>query len=568
MTELQGVAPNGNGSGSGLRVAVTGGAGFIGSHVVDLMVAAGHRMTVLDVRPPHRDDVAFALVDIDDVDGLVAALAGIDVVLHLAGVSNVNDAFDRPARHRRPSTSPARPTCGRRPAATDLQRAVLASTVWVYAGADEDRPLDEEAPFHLPGGRTHLHVVEDRGGDGGAQLHRALRRALHHPALRHPLRAPDARRAASSPASCGRALAGEPITINGDGQQFRNWVYVADLADAHLRILADAGRNEVFNLEGRERVSVRQLVDTLRTLLGEHAGGGVPPGPGGRLRRAGGLGGQGPPPARVGGDHQVRGRPGRVRGLVPGPARPRGGVAVRPVTAALAGAGILTGAHAGPSVASLGQWLPVRAIPGGWCTWRGPRRDTVALTFDDGPDPDTTWPIVERLDELEVRASFFVRGPAAERHPDVVAALVARGHTVAVHGYDHVHHLVRPPGWIARDTALAALAVGTASGGPLRWYRPPYGQMATASARSARRHGMRTVLWSAWGREWATSDAGDVVARVLSGVGPGAIVLLHDSDDTCPPGTARLVLDALGPLVTELRGRGLGPVTLDEMLGP
>ena len=78
---------------------------------------------------------------------------------------------------------------------------------------------------------------------------------------------------------------------------------------------------------------------------------------------------------------------------------------------------------------------------------------------------------------------------------------------------------------------------------------------------------MRTVLWSAWGREWATSDVTDVVDRVLSGVGPGAIVLLHDSDDTSPPGTARLVLDALGPLVAELRRRGLAPVTLDEMLG-
>ena len=241
---------------------------------------------------------------------------------------------------------------------------------------------------------------------------------------------------------------------------------------------------------------------------------------------------------------------------------------MRPGTVALAGAGLLAGAHAGPSVASLGQWLPVRESPGAWCTWRGPRHDTVALTFDDGPDPDTTWPIVERLDDLDVRASFFVLGPAAERHPDVVAALVARGHTVGVHGYDHVHHLVRPPGWIARDTARAAQSVGTASGGPVRWYRPPYGQVATASALSARRLGMRTVLWSDWGREWATSRATDVVDRVLAGVGPGAIVLLHDSDDTSPPGTARLVLDALGPLVAELRRRGLTPVTLDEMLGP
>lgn len=241
---------------------------------------------------------------------------------------------------------------------------------------------------------------------------------------------------------------------------------------------------------------------------------------------------------------------------------------MRPAAAALVGAGLVAVVHAAPSVASLGQWLPVRTTPGGWCTWRGPRRDVVALTFDDGPDPTTTAPILDRLDELDVPASFFVLGAAAEHHPEVVRAVVERGHTLGLHGYLHQHHLLRSPGWIERDVARAAQVVGGVTGRPLKWFRPPYGQIAGASAGAARRHGLRTVLWSAWGREWTAPGSTDVVRRVLAGVEPGAIVLLHDSDATSPTGTARRVLEALEPLVAELRGRGLDLVTLDDLLAP
>jgi UDP-glucose 4-epimerase len=66
-----------------------------------------------------------------------------------------------------------------------------------------------------------------------------------------------------------RALDGEPLMINGGGSQFRNYVYVLDLADAHLRALRPAARNEVFNLEGREKVTVQNLADAVRTLIGD-----------------------------------------------------------------------------------------------------------------------------------------------------------------------------------------------------------------------------------------------------------------------------------------------------------
>ena len=79
-----------------MKLAVTGGAGFIGSHVVDHLLAAGHDIVVIDSRPPHRPDVEHSAADLRDLDGLVAATRDCDAIFHLAAVSNVNEVFDAP----------------------------------------------------------------------------------------------------------------------------------------------------------------------------------------------------------------------------------------------------------------------------------------------------------------------------------------------------------------------------------------------------------------------------------------------------------------------------------------
>ena len=261
----EGVAPDTTTATSPLRVAITGGAGFIGSHVVDHLLAAGHQVRVIDVRRPHRADVAHAPVDIDDVDGLVVALDDIDVVFHLAGVSNVNDAYEHPLDTVAVNVSGTANVweAARR---TNVHRAVLASTVWVYAGADEDRDLDEEAPFNLPGA-GHIYTSSKIAAEMIVHNYRELY-GVPFTILRYGIPfGPRMREVLLIPRFVRRALDGEPLTINGDGHQFRNYVYIADLAEAHLRVLADVAENEVFNLEGREPVSVCQLVDALQALF-------------------------------------------------------------------------------------------------------------------------------------------------------------------------------------------------------------------------------------------------------------------------------------------------------------
>ena len=183
-----------------------------------------------------------------------------------------------------------------------------------------------------------------------------------------------------------------------------------------------------------------------------------------------------------------------------------------------------------------------------------------AFTFDDGPSPATTPPLMERLDELNIRATFFCLGSQAVRYPELVAELRGRGHQVETHGYEHASHLLRSPRWVAADLDRA-LAVMADVGVRPRWLRPPYGQTTGATLGLARRRGLGVVLWSAWGREWAALDEAAVVRRIRPQLRPGAIVLLHDSDTASPVGSAQRALDSLGPLVADAIERGLASDT-------
>jgi peptidoglycan/xylan/chitin deacetylase (PgdA/CDA1 family) len=217
-----------------------------------------------------------------------------------------------------------------------------------------------------------------------------------------------------------------------------------------------------------------------------------------------------------------------------------------------------------PSVASLAQWTPLRALPAGACRWRGPASSKVALTFDDGPAPETV-ALLDRLDELELQATFFCLGTNVARHPEVVEEMIRRGHQVETHGHRHDHHLGRGPGWIGRDLDEAVDALARCGVEPT-WFRPPYGQLAGGTVLAARRRRLRLVLWSAWGREWAEPDAAAVAVRVRRALAPGAIVLLHDADTTSPAGSAERAREALGTIADDLADRGLRAVTLDELV--
>lgn len=190
----------------------------------------------------------------------------------------------------------------------------------------------------------------------------------------------------------------------------------------------------------------------------------------------------------------------------------------------------------------------------------------VALTFDDGPSPSTTPTTLDLLDTFGLRATFFLRGEAVAAAPKLALEIAERGHEVASHGMVHAHHLLRSPRWVLADTA-AAIAGLTELGLRPRFYRPPFGQVSAATLRGAAQAGCEVVLWSIWGREFADRRTEAVLGRLCRGLRPGAIVLLHDSDACCPPGSAQRAQAVLPGVARRLDEQGLTTAPLRELLG-
>jgi peptidoglycan-N-acetylglucosamine deacetylase len=184
--------------------------------------------------------------------------------------------------------------------------------------------------------------------------------------------------------------------------------------------------------------------------------------------------------------------------------------------------------------------------------------DHVALTFDDGPDPEATPLFLELLRERGVRATFFLLGSQVSRAPRLAADIADAGHEVAVHGWRHRYLPLRTPIATYDDLASAKEIIAATTGITPWLFRPPYGVLSTAALVSARRLELTPVLWSTWGREWAPgSTPGSVHATLTGGLKGGATVLLHDSDRTSPPGSWRAALGALPLLLDECERRAL-----------
>ena len=152
-----------------------------------------------------------------------------------------------------------------------------------------------------------------------------------------------------------------------------------------------------------------------------------------------------------------------------------------------------------------------------------------ALTFDDGPDADGTPAVLDALDAAGVRATFFLVGEQLMRHHAVAREAAARGHELALHGFEHVEHDALRPQAARDDLARGLGAFEAATGRRPRFFRPPYGRFSEASYDACRHLGLEPVYWSSWGMDWEPLPAERVAELVVRDLGEGAIVLLHDS---------------------------------------
>ncbi len=250
-----------------MRVLVTGGSGFIGSHVVDKLRLRGHEPVIYDLRPSpwhERGTVDTVLGSITDREALERALHSCDAVAHLAAVADVNDVHAEPEDAERVN---ARGTVAVLEAArrAGVKRIVYASTIWVYSDC-KDEAVDEETLLPAP---SHLYTSTKLAGELYCKAYQELY-GIDYTILRFGIPyGPRAREAAVVPAFVGKALRGEPLTLAGDGSQSRRFVYVEDLADGVALGLADVAGNRVYNLASEENVTIKQIAENVKERIGD-----------------------------------------------------------------------------------------------------------------------------------------------------------------------------------------------------------------------------------------------------------------------------------------------------------
>lgn len=210
------------------------------------------------------------------------------------------------------------------------------------------------------------------------------------------------------------------------------------------------------------------------------------------------------------------------------------------------------------------DWSPARRrrwrrVPG---TERLPREDAIAITFDDGPDRQFTPPLLEALAAAGAGATFFVVGEQVAGSEDLLRELEAQGHEVALHGMTHRRHDGLDEAAARTELEDGLAAIEAAGVRRPRWYRPPYGGSSPVLAALCEELGLGLAYWSTWGQDWEPIGAERIADLVLRDLGPGGIVLLHDSAryaerDDVGPTTA-----AIPRIAAAARSRQLDMVTL------
>jgi len=186
------------------------------------------------------------------------------------------------------------------------------------------------------------------------------------------------------------------------------------------------------------------------------------------------------------------------------------------------------------------------------------RKKTVALTFDDGPSLQTTPAVLDALSSFDIHATFFVLGDAVEKSPDLLKRIVAEGHTVGLHGYEHRPFVLLSGREIWDEIERARVSVRRACPKAVLspWLRPPHGFKSPSVLWAAHRAGFRLAGWNGDGRDYAEERPERIARNVLDHLRPGAIILLHDG-----PGNAQTAA-ALPAILQGLRERGWQPILL------
>lgn len=245
-----------------MRVLVTGGSGFIGSHLIESLLDYGHTVKNVDLRAPVSRLAETIQLDIRNQSALQKAMSGFDLVFHLAAESNVDNIHDNPIAAMNTNilgTLSALESARQ----AGVSRFVLASSIWVYDQICEDVNLSETSKGDI-GESNHLYSTSKAAGEMLVQNYWQLY-GLPFTILRYGI--PYGARMRDElliPRMIRAAIRCAPLTVYGDGSQSRPFLDVRDLASAHLCVMCEEAVNQKYNVAGSEQISVIDVAKMIK----------------------------------------------------------------------------------------------------------------------------------------------------------------------------------------------------------------------------------------------------------------------------------------------------------------
>ncbi len=246
-----------------MNIAVVGGSGFIGSVLVDELLSAGHRVVNFDIQHPKNTEVTHVYVDVTDFTKLSIAMAGQwDAVYLMAAVANVDHFFVSPVEAYKVNMDSVINVLevARR---YNVPRFLYASTVWVYELAGDTSNVDEASHLSLHN-VNHLYTVTKLAGEMSAISYNKLY-GQDFTIMRFGIPyGPGARMGTVTTGFVRRVMKKEALVIQGEGARSRYFVHVADLARGCVAALKPEAANRIYNLEGKEKVSIREIAEIVQ----------------------------------------------------------------------------------------------------------------------------------------------------------------------------------------------------------------------------------------------------------------------------------------------------------------
>ena len=254
-----------------MKILVTGGSGFIGSHLVDVLLEQDHEVLIYDKEAPrYNQKCSSVIADTGNLEQLISESKGFDMIYHLAAEANVNKFFENPIYsniNTSHNTLNVLESAGR----NNIKRVLLASTEWIYGSIEGDDKdiITEETPYAQ--NPDHLYTSAKIAAELFCKNYKTLY-GVNYTIVRYGIPFGERARAATvTPIFINKILEGGEITIHGDGSQTRQFIYVRDLAEGNAACTKPEAENGIFNINGREKISVLDIVKTLEDILDKKA---------------------------------------------------------------------------------------------------------------------------------------------------------------------------------------------------------------------------------------------------------------------------------------------------------